>query len=256
MLEEEVYELNKWIFELDNERKAAEAATKIATTKFYRAKEELYGRLQKLRKETQSRRAKEDELTKASKALCRSEKELEIKKILLETPQETQRRMKKEWDNIDADGHRTLKGGSRRWPTGVVLMICELLINGTWPSGVPSCIHTVYETLYKEEPDELPSINFVRECRVFVEVMGETLTAIKLANVPEWSQLWTDATTRRQITFTTLIIGVLAESGDIDPVVISSCIFMEDETSEMQVDGIVKEVTQSHYLFFPWTCCS
>jgi len=109
----------------------------------------------------------------------------------------------------------------------------------------------VYETLYKEEPDELPSINIVRECRVFVEVMGETLTAIKLANVPEWSQLWTDATTRRQITFTTLIIGVLAESGDIDPVVISSCIFMEDETSEMQVDGIVKKVTQLHDLFFP-----
>jgi len=78
----------------------------------------------------------------------------------------------------------------------------------------------VYETLYKEEPDELPSINFVRKCRVFVEVMGETLTAIKLANAPEWSQLWTNATTRRQIPFTALIIGVLAESGDIDPVVI------------------------------------
>ena len=109
----------------------------------------------------------------------------------------------------------------------------------------------MYETLYKEEPDELPSINFVRECRVFVEVMGETLTAIKLANVPEWSQLWTDVTTSCQIPFTALIIGVLAESGDIDPVVISSCIFMEDETSEMQVDGIVKKVTQSHDLFFP-----
>ena len=94
-LEEEIHELNKWIFELDNERKAAEAATKIATTKFYRTKEESYGRLQKLQKETQSRRAKEDELTRTSKALCRSEKELEITKILLETPQETQRRMKK-----------------------------------------------------------------------------------------------------------------------------------------------------------------
>ena len=109
----------------------------------------------------------------------------------------------------------------------------------------------MYETLYKEEPDELPSINFVRECRVFAEVMGETLMAIKLANVPKWLQLWTDATTRHQIPFTALIIGVLAESGDIDPVVISSCIFMEDETSEMQVDGIVKKVTQLHYLFFP-----
>jgi hypothetical protein len=201
-LEEEIHDLNKWIFELDNERKAAEAATKIATTKFYPAKEESYGRLQKLRKETQSRRAKEDELTSTSKALCHSEKELEIMKSLLKTPQETKRRMKKEWDDIDADGHSTLKGGSRRWPTWVVLMICELLINGTQPLAVPSCIHTVYETLYMEEPDELPSVNFVRECRVFVEVMGETLTAIKLANAPEWSQLWTDVTTRRQIPFT------------------------------------------------------
>ena len=112
-LEEEIYEFNEWIFKLDNERKAAEAATKIATTKFYRAKEESYDQLQKLWKETQSRRAKEDKLTRISKALCRSEKELETTIILLETPQETQCWMKKEWDNIDADGHCTLKGGSR-----------------------------------------------------------------------------------------------------------------------------------------------
>jgi len=59
-LEEEIHELNEWIFELDSERKAAEAVTKIATTKFYRAKEEPYSRLQKLQKETQLRRAKED----------------------------------------------------------------------------------------------------------------------------------------------------------------------------------------------------
>jgi hypothetical protein len=128
-------------------------------------------------------------------------------------------------------------------------MICELLINGTQPLAVPSCIHTVYKTLYKEEPDELPSINFVREYCVFVEVMGETLMAIKLANAPQWLQLWTNATIRRQIPFTALIIGVLAESGDIDPAVISSCIFMEDKTSEMQVDGIVKKVTCLHNLF-------
>jgi hypothetical protein len=104
-------------------------------------------------------------------------------------------------------------------------MICELLINGTRPSAVPSCIHTVYETLYKEEPDELPSVNFVKECCVLVEVMGETLTAIKLATVPQLSQLWTNSMTRRQIPFTALIIGVLAESGDIDPVVISYLVF-------------------------------
>jgi hypothetical protein len=51
----------------------------------------------------------------------------------------------------------------------------------------------------------------------FVEIMGKTLMAIKLANAPQWLQLWTNATTRCQIPFTELIIGVLAESGDIDP---------------------------------------
>ena len=106
-LEEEIHELNDWIFELDNKRKAAEAATKIATKKFICAKEELYGQLQNLRKETQSRRAKEDKLTSTSKALCPSAKELEIMKSLLETPQETKCQMKKEWDDIDANGHQT-----------------------------------------------------------------------------------------------------------------------------------------------------
>jgi hypothetical protein len=111
-LEEEIHELNDWIFKLDNERKPAEAATKIATKKFIRAKEESYGRLQKLRKETQARRAKEDELTSTSKALCCSANELETTKSLLETPQKTKRWMKKEFDDIDADGRCTRQGGS------------------------------------------------------------------------------------------------------------------------------------------------
>ena len=175
-----------------------------------------------MRNETLARRAKEDELTHVTKALSRSETDLGIMRHILGTPQETKRVMKKKWDDKDNDGHRTRRGGSRRWPTWVVLMICELLINGTRPSAVPSSIHTVYETLYLEAPDELPSINFVRECRVLVEVMGETITAIKLANASQWSQLWTDSP------FTALIIGVLAESGDVDPVVVSSCIFIRD----------------------------
>ncbi len=50
-------------------------------------------------------------------------------------------------------------------------------------------------------------------------------------------------TTLRQIPFTALIVGILSESGVIDPVVISSCIFMDDETSEMQADGILNKVS-------------
>jgi hypothetical protein len=100
----------------------------------------------------------------------------------------------------------------------------------------------MYETLYGEKPDELPSVNFFRGCRVVVQVIGETVTAIKLGEAETWKQLWTDATTRRQIPFTALIIGILGDENDIDPVVVSSCIFMEDEWAETQADGILDKV--------------
>ncbi len=83
----------------------------------------------------------------------------------------------------------------------------------------------------------------MRECRVVIEVIGEIMVAIKLAREAEWGQLWTDATTWRQIPFTALIVGILSESRVVDPVVISSCIFMDDETSEMQADGILNKVS-------------
>ena len=68
------------------------------------------------------------------------------------------------------------------------------------------------------------------------------MAAIKIASSLEWGQLWTDATTKRQIPFTVLIVGLLGNNTNLDPVVISSCIFMEDERSQLQADGIVKKV--------------
>jgi hypothetical protein len=40
-----------------------------------------------------------------------------------------------------------------------------------------------------DTPNELPTINFVRSCRVVVEVIGETIAAMKLADAPSWNQL-------------------------------------------------------------------
>ena len=36
---------------------------------------------------------------------------------------------------------------------------------------------------------------------------------------------------------------MLGDEEDIDPVVVSSCIFMDDERSETQADGIVNKVS-------------
>ena len=47
-----------------------------------------------------------------------------------------------------------------------------------------------------------------------VEVIGETIAAIKLVDAPTWNQLWTDGTTRRQIPFTALVIGLMEGEAD------------------------------------------
>ncbi len=112
-------------------------------------------------------------------------------------------------------------------------------MNGTPPTAVPLAMQTMYQMWTGDTPDELPSVSFVRTCRVVVEVIGETIAAMKLADAPTWSQLWTDGTTRRQIPFTALVVGSMGDDEDIDPVVVSSCIFMEDERSKTQADGIL-----------------
>ena len=161
---------------------------------------------------------------------------------MINNSQETKRKLQKEWADEEAKHKR---GGARRWPIWVVQLICELLVNGTSPSAIPANIQTMYETLTGETPADVPSINFVRQCRVVVEVIGETITAFKLASAEDWKALWTDATTRRQIPFTALVIGLLGDEETIDPVVVSSCIFMEDERANTQADGIVSKVSDT-----------
>ena len=197
-------------------------------------------RLDKWHSERNARREAEDELARESKAVLVAEEIVDSYKALAETNAENKRRMKKEWAD---EASKAKRGGRKRWPVWVVQLICELVVNGTAPTAVPANIQIMYETLYGEKTDDLPSVHFVCLCRPVVEVIGETIAAIKLADAGNWDQLWTDATTRRQIPFTALIIGVIGNSDKIDPIVVSSYIFMEDESSERQADGIINKVS-------------
>jgi hypothetical protein len=60
------------------------------------------------------------------------------------------------------------RGGASRWPVHIVLLICELLVNGTPPSAIPANLQSTSAVLRGCEAEELPSINFVRQCRVVV----------------------------------------------------------------------------------------
>jgi hypothetical protein len=92
--------------------------------------------------------------------------------------------------------HGVWRRGGGRWPLWVIEVCCELLVQGTPPSAILSNIGILFERLNGEEPQELPSINFVLQCCVFVEIIGETITAMKLAACEEWGQIFFDSTTR------------------------------------------------------------
>ena len=132
-------------------------------------------------------------------------------------------------------------GGATRWPVHVVLLICELLVNGTPPSAVPANIQTMSAAMNGCEAHELPTVDFMRKCRTVVENLNLLLGGYRLGNARTWLQLFTDGTTRRQIAFQNLVIGLMY--GEVfDSVIASSCIFLEDETSVKQVEAIEKKV--------------
>ena len=120
----------------------------------------------------------------------------------------------------------------------IVMLICELLINSTPSSAVPANIQTASAAFTGAEASALPSLRFVRQCRTVLQNLNETLAALQLGNASTWRQFFTDGTTQRQIAFQNLVIA-LREDGKLDPVIVSSCMILEDETSETQVKSIV-----------------
>ena len=131
----------------------------------------------------------------------------------------TKHQLRKEWADKEAAARN---GGARCWQPWVVQIICKMLVNRKSPLAVPSTMQTIYQMLTGDMPKDLPSVSFVRGCRVVVEVIGETIVAMKLANAPTWSQVWTNGTTRQQIPCTALVVGLMGDDDNVNPVVVSS----------------------------------
>ena len=145
------------------------------------------------------------------------------------------------------------RGGAGRWPVHVVLLICELLTVGNPPSAIPATMQVTHTAFRGCELKELPTVDFVRKCRMVLENLNLMLAAKRLGDAPTWHQLFTDGTSRRQIAFQNLVIGLLDENDKFDSVIASSCIFLENEKSEKQVEGIKQKVCTNDLLFA--YCC-
>lgn len=193
-------------------------------------------RLDKLQSANEKMGIMKDELTTVLKSNASQQIVLDEYKLMVEGFKSSKR-------NLQYEKRVGRRGSCKVWPLWVTEAICDLLVHGTPPSAIPSNIATLYAIFSREEPEELPSVNYVRQCRVLIQIIGETITAMKLAACPDWSQIFFDATTRRQIPFSAVIISLMGdEPGSFDPIIVSSCVIMRDETSERQVEGVTDKV--------------
>jgi hypothetical protein len=229
-------------YELVDEVKNANSAKRTAIKLYDKSKVAANRRLVQLRHEKEQKNELKDELTRVLRTLEAQEAQLNEYKSMVETLKSSKRNLSRE----STAGRR----GGKRWPLWVTEVCCELLVNGSPPSAIPSSIGTLFESLYGEEPRKIPSLNYVRQCRVLVQTIGETITAMKLAACSNWAEIFFDATTRRQVPFSAVVISLMGDGPDsIDPVIVSSCVILEDETSETQVDGILTKVRQLEAIF-------
>ena len=123
-----------------------------------------------------------------------------------------------------------------------------MLVNGMHPTAVSANIQSSCALFTGVEDTELPCVNFVRQCRVVGQNLNETLSAFRLGNADAWHQVFTDGTTRRQIAFQNLVIALM-EDGDLDTVIVLSCMYVENETSARCLQSIIETVSNMSHNF-------
>ena len=124
----------------------------------------------------------------------------------------------------------------------IVLLICEMVVNGTHPTSVPANIQSSFALFTGVEATELPCVNFVRQCRLVLQNINDTLSAFRLGNADSWHQVFTNGTTRRKIAFQNLVIDLM-EDGNLYPVIVLSCMYVENETSVRCLQSIIETVS-------------
>jgi FtsZ-binding cell division protein ZapB len=169
-------------YELVDEVKNANSAKRTAIKLYDKSKEAATRRLGQLRQEKEQKNELKDELTRVLRTLEAQEAQLNAYKSMVETLKSSKR-------NLSREVTASRRGGAR-WPLWVTEVCCELLVDGSPPSAIPSSIGTLFASLYGEEPRKIPSLNYVRQCRVLVQTIGETITAMKLAACSNWAEIF------------------------------------------------------------------
>ena len=99
---------------------------------------------------------------------------------------------------------RASNKGRPSWPLYMWDLILVQLVNGTPPSSVNDNI-VAHVKKFSPTTDivDLPSIWTIRRARTVLLIICQTLAAYRLSKADKWDQLFTDATSRRQVSFET-----------------------------------------------------
>ena len=232
---EKIEELKMINIDLQVDNSIAKKKRRHAERKLNKAKATGSSRLKHLKESKDQNSELRDELDNIGSLVSDQKVMIEQYRSIMEQMNASRRSMKQCW----CKGRRGAQG---RWDVWVVIFCCELLVIGVQPSAVPQTMVAMYSTLYGETPEQVPSVNFVRQCRSIIEEVGLMITAIKMGIADSWPYWGDDATTRRHLTWSALVIGLMGSDHKLDPVIVSSCIFLEDESAQGTNDALFSKI--------------
>ena len=158
--------------ELADEAKQAKRDQRVAIKLYKKTKDMASARLEKLLTEKEAKNQLKDELASLLKIQQSQQILLDEYKIMIEGFQSSKLSLKQEV--------KLGRRGGARWPLWVTEVCCELLVNGSPPSAIPSSIGTLTTTLYGKDPKKLPSLNYVRQCRVLVQIIDRNCDVLPI----------------------------------------------------------------------------
>ena len=145
--------------------------------------------------------------------------------------------------------------GRPRWSFYIYELIMEMLVSGTPLSSINGNIIAHVKAIAPTITiNKLPSIWTIRCTQIVVLIITEALAAYRLGKSKRWQQLFTDATTRQQTSFTNLAISIHEkEDNDIFTSLLLSCsIYSPNESSEAVVMSIVNTLKDKGDLLDKW----
>lgn len=161
-LQEMIEVVEEMNYKLADKVKSAKKDMRVARKLYEDTKEIATRNRVKLRIEKEEKAHLKDELTRVLKAHQSQEEQLVKYKAMVDQFMTRKHSLKLEV-KIEC------RGGAS-WQLWVTEVCCELLVNGSPPSAIPSSIGTLFAMLYGIEPTSILSLNYVRQCRVLVQM--------------------------------------------------------------------------------------